>query len=139
MLTRYWIILAENLEWYKTLTKPFLTPPDWVFGPVWTVLYMMIFVSLVLFLKTGDFAQKLLPLSFFVVQLLLNFAWSPLFFGLHKIKAAFFVICLLWIFILATITSFFPHSKLAAILLVPYFLWVTFATYLNFELMRLNS
>lgn len=137
---RYWNIL-QNLNWYNTLTKPLLTPPSWVFAPAWTILYVMIFTSLVLFLKVGGLGslnQKVLPLTFFTLQMMLNFSWSPIFFGMHKIKLAFVVICLMWVLILATIITFYQHSKPASILLIPYFLWVSFATYLNFELMRLN-
>lgn len=140
MLTKYWNIL-QNLNWYNTLTKPFLTPPSWVFAPAWTILYVMIFTSLVLFLKVGglgSLSQKVLPLTFFTLQMVLNFSWSPIFFGMHKIKLAFVVICFMWLLILATIITFYPHSKPASILLIPYFLWVSFATYLNFELMELN-
>lgn len=129
----------QNLEWYKTLIKPRLTPPDFVFAPVWTILYIMIGVSFFLFIRTGNISAKILPVSFFIIQLILNFSWSPVFFGMHKIKSAFVIICFMWIFILLTIITFYAHSKLAAVLLIPYFLWVTFATYLNYYLLKLNS
>lgn len=127
-----------NLDWYNMLSRPLLTPPPWVFAPAWTVLYAMIFASLFVFLKTGSINQKILPLTFFAIQMALNFSWSPVFFAAHKIKLAFLVICVMWVFILATILTFYLHSKLAALLLLPYFLWVSFAMYLNFEIMRLN-
>lgn len=129
----------QNMNWFHSLKKPALAPPDWLFAPVWAILYIMIFLSLVFFLKTGGIKHKIIPIIFFIVQLLLNFSWSGVFFGMQKIGLALIIIALLWITLLITIITFYKHSKLAACLLVPYFLWVSFATYLNFEYWRLNS
>ena len=129
----------KNMEWYNTLNKPFLNPPTVVFLPVWTILYIMIFLSLIIFIRGGINKGKILPLIFFSIQMLLNFSWTRIFFGAQNIAYAFVVIILMWIFILLTVISFYKHSKLSAILLIPYFLWVTFAVYLNFEYLRLNS
>ena len=127
------------MNWFHTLKKPVFSPPDWVFAPVWTILYVMIFLSIVFFLKTGGIKQKIIPLFFFIFQLLLNFSWSGVFFGMQKIGFALCIIVLLWVSLLITILLFYKHSKVSAWLLVPYFLWVCFATYLNFEYWRLNA
>lgn len=124
--------------WYENLQKPFLTPPDGVFMPAWIILYAMIFISFILFLKSGNLSQKIIPISTFLTQLFLNLSWSPVFFGLHKIGTALIIIIFMWMFILITILLFYRYSKISAYLLVPYFLWVTFASYLNFEIYRLN-
>ena len=131
--------MMQNMNWFHSLKKPTFAPPDWIFTPVWTILYIMIFLSLVFFLKTGGTKHKIIPISFFIFQLILNFSWSGVFFGMQKIDLALIIIALLWITLLITIITFYKHSKLAAWLLVPYFLWVCFATYLNFEYWRLNT
>ena len=128
----------ENMSWYSTLNKPFLIPPSYIFTPVWIFLYTLILISLILFLKGGYTKEKRLPLIFFSIQMILNLVWSPVFFGMQNIFAALIVIVLMWIFILLTIITFFKHSKLAAILLIPYLIWVSFAFYLNFGFYVLN-
>ncbi len=126
------------MDWYNTLNKPFLTPPDSVFAPAWAVLYTLIAISLILFLKDGYRKEKRLALIFFLIQMTLNLIWSPVFFGMQNILLALLVICLMWFFIAATILLFFRHSKLAAFLLLPYLIWVSFAFYLNFGFFILN-
>ena len=128
----------ENFDWYQTLIKPQFAPPDWVFAPAWAILYFTIALSLMFFLKTGVSKGKILPLSVFCVQLLLNFIWSPVFFGFKNIKLALIIIGILWIGILFTIISFHKYSKISAYLLIPYLLWVTFAVYLNYGFWVLN-
>lgn len=128
----------ENSIWFHSLNKPFLNPPDWLFAPVWTVLYIMILISFVLFIRSGMTREKLLPLTFFIIQMALNLAWSPVFFKLHSISGALFIIILMWIFILLTIITFFKYSKMAALLLLPYLFWVSFAFYLNFSYFVMN-
>ena len=130
--------LMPNFDWFANLNKPKFSPPDWLFAPVWSVLYVMIFLSLVFFVRTGNLAHKILPIAFFVAQLVLNLCWSPVFFGMKNIQLAFVIIVLMWICILGTIVTFYPHSKVAALLLVPYFIWVSFAVYLNFSYLLLN-
>lgn len=126
-------------EWYPILVKPALNPPSWIFGPVWTTLYVMMGVAAFLVWKRGgELKNVALPLSLFVIQLVLNALWSIVFFGMHNPKLAFFEILLLWIAILATIISFMKISKLAGWLLVPYLLWVSFASYLTFSIWMLN-
>ncbi len=131
--------MMKNMNWFHSLKKPEFTPPDWIFGPVWSVLYVMIFLSLIFFLRTGGLRYKILPITFFIIQLLLNFSWSYVFFNLQRIDWALIIIALLWITLLITIIMFYKYSKIAAWLLVPYFLWVSFASYLNFDYWRLNS
>ncbi len=128
----------QNMNWYDSLNKPFLNPPEWIFTPVWIVLYIMIGLSFFLFLKGGIKKEKRLPLTFFLIQLALNLVWSPIFFGAQNISLAFVVIILMYIFLLLTIITFFKHSKLASILLIPYLFWLSFAGYLNFSFLVLN-
>ncbi len=126
-------------EWYALLKKPSWNPPAWVFGPVWTALYTMMAVAAWLVWKGGGFAAQRRPLTFFLAQLALNAAWTPLFFGLHWTGVAFAEIVLLWLAIATTIAAFRPVSRAAAWLLAPYLAWVSFAAVLNFALWRLNS
>ena len=128
----------QNMNWYDSLNKPFLNPPEWIFTPVWIILYIMIGLSFFLFLKGGMKKDKRLPLTFFLIQLALNLMWSPIFFDAQNISLAFVVIILMYIFLLLTIITFFKHSKLASILLVPYLFWISFAGYLNFSFLVLN-
>ena len=127
------------MQWYNSLNKPFLNPPSEIFFPVWTILYILIFASLIIFIKDGINKEKIFPLILFIIQMFLNFSWSAVFFGMQNILAGFIIIILMCFFILLTIISFYRHSKLASILLIPYFLWVSFALYLNFEYLRLNT
>ncbi len=124
--------------WYASLHKPSWNPPAWVFGPVWTLLYTMMAVSVWLVWRRGGFALQRASLSLFLAQLALNAAWTPLFFGLHQPGLAFVDIALLWLGIVATITAFRRVHCGAAWLLVPYLLWVSFASVLNFTLWRMN-
>jgi translocator protein len=125
-------------EWYAALAKPSWNPPCWIFGPVWSALYLMMAVAAWLVWKRGGFAGQRRPLALFITQLTLNAAWTPLFFGLHRPGLAFAEILLLWLAILATLVSFLRVNKLAGWLLAPYLAWVTFASVLNFTLWRLN-
>ena len=126
-------------EWYATLKKPSWNPPGWIFGPVWTALYTMMAVAAWLVWQRGGFAAQRRPLGLFLVQLTLNAAWTPLFFGLHRPGLAFAEIVCLWLAIAATMVAFSPLSRAAAWLLAPYLAWVSFAAALNFALWRLNS
>lgn len=128
----------KNLEWFSTLNKPILSPPDWLFAPVWTILYIMIFLSLIFYTKSGQYKYKKLGFIFFIIQLTLNLIWSPIFFNFQNISVGLIIIILMWLFILLTMICFWRHSKISALLLVPYFLWVSFATYLNWGYFILN-
>lgn len=126
-------------EWYASLRKPAWNPPSWVFGPVWTALYTMMAVAAWLVWRHGGFTAQRRPLAWFLAQLGLNAAWTPLFFGLKQPGWAFVEIVLLWLAIAMTLWSFRSVNRLAAWLLAPYLAWVSFAATLNFTLWRLNS
>jgi len=126
-------------NWYATLNKPFFAPPNWVFGPIWTVLYVLMGVSAFLIWRRGiNNRTGRICLAWFVGQLLLNGLWTPLFFGLQMPLVAFVEILLLWSAILLTIMRFKRVSKTAALLLIPYILWVSFAAVLNGGIWLLN-
>ena len=125
-------------DWYAALNKPSWNPPGWLFGPVWTLLSVMMSVAAWQIWRRGGFASQRFSLSLFLLQLTLNAAWTPLFFGLRQPGIAFAEILLLWIAILATIVAFKRVHKPATALMLPYLAWVTFASALNFTLWRLN-
>jgi len=125
-------------EWYAALKKPSWNPPNWIFGPVWSALYAMMAVAAWLVWRRGGFKLNRLPLSLFLTQLLLNALWSWLFFGLKNPALAFGEIVLLWLGIGATLVAFWPRQRTAAWLLVPYLMWVSFASGLNFTLWQMN-
>ncbi|MBU4209866.1 tryptophan-rich sensory protein [Patescibacteria group bacterium] len=125
--------------WYVTLNKPSFNPPNWLFGPVWTFLYLLMGISLFLVWNKKDSKDTKTALIFFAVQLGLNTLWSIIFFGMHLPLVAFLEILFLLFFIALTIIKFFPISKISAYLLTPYFLWVSFATILNLSIAILNS
>jgi tryptophan-rich sensory protein len=121
--------------WYAALQKPSWNPPAWLFGPAWTLLYTLMAVAAWLVWKRVGFTR---PLGFYFVQLALNAAWTPIFFGAHQLGWALVEIVAMWIAILATLLSFRRVSKKAGWLFVPYLAWVSFATVLNFTLWKLN-
>lgn len=131
-------IMNMNLDWYKTLNKPSYNPPSWVFRPVWMTLYLMMGISFFMMLMSTTERSKTLPILFFFIQLGFNFSWTPVFFGMHKMKAGLIIILLTIIFLLLTIVSFYPISKIASILLIPYLLWLLYAGFLNYQLVKLN-
>jgi translocator protein len=124
--------------WYKTLARPEIAPPNWVFAPVWTTLFLLMGIALWLVWKKSEQVNIKPAVWVYALQLVLNLGWSILFFGLHNPGLAFLEIIVLWFAILLTIIRFAKVSKLAAWLLVPYILWVSFASYLNFSLWQLN-
>lgn len=127
--------------WYIFLVKPFFAPPNWLFAPVWTLLFALMGIALFIVWekKEKKFIQKRKnALNIFTIQFALNVLWSFLFFGLRSPLLGFVGIVLLWISIVATIISFYKISKKAAYLLVPYLLWVSFASILNLAIMLLN-
>jgi benzodiazapine receptor len=125
--------------WYAALNKPSFTPPGWLFGPVWTLLYVLMGIALYLVWRQGLATKGVKPaFALFLAQLALNVLWSYAFFGAESPIAALAVIVLLWTAIVATITYFAPVSRGAALLLVPYILWVSFAEILNAKIYLLN-
>lgn len=125
-------------EWYASLEKPAFTPPSGVFAPVWTTLYALIALSLWIIWRRRDPVRLRLQLSLFCAQLVLNAAWSWLFFGLHRPDLGLIDIVALLVMICLTIAAFAPTSRAAAALLLPYALWVGFATLLNAAIWQLN-
>lgn len=124
--------------WYLTINKPSWNPPSWLFAPVWTTLFIMMGVALYLVWSEKPEVKIKTALKIFAVQLILNTLWSFFFFGMGNFWLAFVEIIVLWIAILFTILSFGKINKTAAWLLVPYILWVTFASYLTFTIASLN-
>ena len=154
--------MPEITGWYAELIKPSFNPPDWVFGPVWTILYLLMGISLFLVWKNnwkiinqiikpsrkawnrwseklwvGDW-KKQNAIGLFVLQLFFNILWSMVFFGFHSLAWGFAIILMLWFSIIYVIVNFYRISKPAAWLLVPYLLWVSFAAVLNFAIFWLN-
>ena len=125
-------------DWYSEVIKPPWNPPNWIFGPVWSILYLMMGVSAWLIWKESQFKKANLELGWFAFHLVLNVLWSVIFFGLQSPGWAAIEIVLLWISIAVSILLFFRRSKLAAIMLVPYLAWVTFAMFLNYSIWYLN-
>lgn len=126
-------------EWFEQLNKPSWRPPNGLFAPVWTILYLMIALSGWLIWRKAGFAAVDLPLVFFALQLAANAAWSLLFFGLRRPDLGLIDILVVWLLVAATILLFQPIDLIAALLLLPYLAWVTFAAALNFAIWRLNS
>jgi len=123
--------------WFATIIKPSFSPPNWIFAPVWTFLFILMGISLFLVWNSKS-KNKKSAIILFGIQLFLNLTWSVLFFTLHNPLASFIEIIFLWIFILLTIFSFYKISKNSAYLLIPYLLWVSFASVLNFAIWKLN-
>lgn len=130
-----WITRPAVIEWYPTLNKPSFNPPNWVFAPVWTTLYIMMAIAAWLVWKAGNAKGALI---LFFAQLALNFAWSFLFFGARSPWLGLVGIGMLWLALLATVLAFFQKSKPAGLLMVPYLAWVSFASVLNFSIWQLN-
>jgi len=130
---------AKNIPvWYAGLKKPVFNPPNWVFAPVWITLYLLMGVSFYLiWIKSAEKDIKI-PVILFIAQLILNSFWTIIFFGLKSPGFALFEILILWILILLCIIEFYPVSVTASLLLIPYILWVTYASILNYSLWRLN-
>ena len=125
-------------EWYQALAKPTWTPPDWLFPVVWTLLYIMMGIAAWLIWQQNGFKAAMLPLLVFIFQLLLNGLWTLFFFGFKMPGLAFADILFLWIVILLTIILFWLKRPLPSFLLLPYFLWVSFASALNLSIWRMN-
>lgn len=132
------VTLSSVSDWYANINKPSWNPPNWIFGPVWTTLYLMMAFSSWLVWRSAKLNRVKFELGWFGFHLILNLLWSVLFFGFQQPGLAAIEIVILWISILASVFLYFRHNKLAAILLVPYLLWVTFASTLNITIWYLN-
>ena len=125
-------------SFYRQLVQPTWAPPPWLFGPVWTVLYALMAIAAWLVWRSGGFRANRIALSLFLLQLALNSLWTRFFFALHHGALAFTDIVLLWVLIVATLVSFRRVRPLAGTLLIPYLLWVSFASVLNYSVWQLN-
>lgn len=125
-------------SWYQSIKKPSFTPPSWVFGPAWTILYLLMGIALYLIWNSPHPLKKT-AIGLFIIQLVLNGLWSPVFFGLESPVLGLVVIVPLWILIMICIRIFYPINKTAAYLMVPYLFWVSFATLLNASIWYLNN
>lgn len=125
--------------WYKLLKKPSLTPPNFVFAPVWTILFILMGISLYLVLKAGlKTRESKFAVAIFFTQLIFNIAWSAAFFALRSPLKGFIIIVILLALILLNTVEFYRISKPAGVLFIPYLIWVSFAAYLNYSVMILN-
>lgn len=124
-------------RWYWNLNKPSWQPPDWLFAPVWMVLYGMIAVAGWLVWEASN-GSAVLAMALYGIQLVLNAGWSAIFFGMRRIDLALVEVAFLWLSIAVTMIAFWPISQTAALLLIPYLAWVSFAAFLNYTVLRLN-
>lgn len=127
-----------NSIWYYSLNKPYLSPPDEIFAPVWIFLYITMAISLILFIVNKTDQNKLSGYTYFGLQLIINLLWSPAFFMLQNIRLALIVIISLDIFVILTIQEFYKMNKVSGLILLPYLFWILFATYLNIGYIVLN-
>ncbi len=131
--------MRYDKHWYDSLNKPGFTPPEWVFAPVWTVIYILMFVSFgLVFVAKFQWLSVVAYLLFFV-QIGVNLSWSPAFFEQHNLRKAFGLSVLLALLIFLMMIVFFYISKWAGVLLIPYFVWCIFASVLSFEILELNE
>jgi len=131
-------VFVSTGGWYAALHKPSWNPPAWVFGPAWSLLYVLMAVAAWLVWREGGWKAQGRTLGLFLFQWVLNALWTPLFFGLHRPGLAFAEIVVLWLAIAATLASFWKVRTAAGVLLVPYLAWVSFAAVLNCTIWRLN-
>lgn len=129
--------MVTNDRWYKSLKKSNLTPPNYVFKYVWIILYIMMFFSLIKYIRSSPKPNKL-GLIFFTIQLFLNVIWSPIFFKYRDTKKALYILIALWISLMITFNIFYKDNKEAGLLLIPYLVWSSFALYLNYYIMVSN-
>lgn len=125
--------------WYQTIEKPSWTPPNWLFAPVWTTLFLLMAVSAWMIWLDGGIRQNIVPLALFIIQLAFNVLWSGLFFANQSPGLAFINIVFLWFLILSMIIAFIKVKQIAGYMNIPYMLWVTYAGALNLSIWRLNS
>lgn len=124
--------------WYHNLIKPPLAPPDWIFPPVWLILYFTMLMALLLYIFKPA-KNKKLGYIYFIAQLIFNLLWTPSFFYLKNIVLALIVVIFLDIFVVLAVKSFYKVSKISGLILIPYLIWILFATYLNIGYFVLNT
>lgn len=129
----------EPGEWYESLNKSSLTPPNIVFPIVWNILFVLMGISVWLVWKSKLGKSKIIAITIFITQLIFNIFWSYLFFGINRPDLALIEIITLWLLILITFIIFYRVSRLSGVLITPYLLWVTFAIYLNYSIVSLNN
>ncbi|MES2761388.1 MAG: TspO/MBR family protein [Bacteroidota bacterium] len=130
---------TKNINtWYLFLNKPVFNPPNWLFGPVWTILYILMGISFYLILQSPKSDLRKKAIVIFCIQLFLNFWWSFLFFNFHLLGIAFIEIVLMWLAIIVMIMQFLKVHRTAALLQIPYLFWVSFASLLNGAIWYLN-
>ena len=125
--------------WYDSLIKPTFQPPAWIFTPIWIILYLTLFISLILYSVTITSKNKMNGYVYFIVHMIFNLLWSPVFFYLHKIDIALVIVFIMIFTAVLMIIQYFRVSKSAGFILLPYFAWLIFAAFLNFQLLMLNS
>lgn len=130
--------VSEISGWYTGLLKPWFTPPHWVFGPVWFLLYTLMGMAAFLIWEQRKKMYVRTALALFMIQLVLNALWSVFFFGMHEVALAFMGMIVLWVMIAYTIRVFEKIDRMAAWLMMPYLFWVSFALYLNFAFLQMN-
>jgi tryptophan-rich sensory protein len=131
---------ASSIDtWYITLVKPSFNPPNYLFGPVWSLLYILMGISLYLIIRAPKSLEKSLAFRVFIIQYVLNFCWSFLFFKFHLLGIALIEILLMWLSIVWMIIVFKPVNKIAAFIQIPYLCWVSFASILNASIWYLNK
>ena len=128
---------SENI-WYQTLIKPDIQPPGWVFGVVWPTLYFMLGLAFAMVLHARGARHRNMAIALFLSQFVINLTWSPIFFGAHQVTTAFFIILAMLGLAIATTFVFARVRKAAAWLMVPYLVWISFASILNFKIDQLN-
>lgn len=134
-----WATLQSVKTWYRTINKPSFNPPDWLFGPVWTTLYVLIGIAAYLvWVRRDKIVHFPRTVAIYLIQLILNLAWSFIFFYLHEIGFALAEIILLLIIIVINGLVFYKINKWAGLIFIPYFLWVSFATILTYNIFMLN-
>ena len=133
------LITKGDMDLYSRIVRPPLSPPSILFPIVWSILYILMGISLYLvWNNSNSYSDKTSAFVLFAVQLFLNFIWSPIFFSAQQYLIAFIILVLLWITVLLMIISFYRISKVAGLIQIPYLIWLTFAGYLNFAIMILN-
>ena len=133
-----WATLPEIAGWYQEIQKPLWNPPNWIFGPVWTTLYVLMGIAASRIWNKRKEVNVRLPLTLFGVQLFLNLCWSLIFFRAHMLLGALIEVAVLWAAIFLTAKSFWKIDRAAGYLLLPYLMWVSFAGFLNFVIWRIN-